>query len=341
MRELYYLLRLALVPAFALVGAAAGYYAEATVLSSGLLLAEPVYWVGMVWIGWALFRARRYATLMGMGLGMMTAVVAIHIPAAPAEPEGIDPAPFVREVRACTRGLALPAEHVRLLQWTVTGDTAELAHTVTDAHPDVAVIYGPLSESMREAVAAGVGGEALSIPGQDAPIHVFAAQVFNKCGNNDQWRDRPANGADVALVFVAASPTTAFPLLITRLPDPGATPDWGEATAGARSALRATIDGMESSLLVTTVSAMAPLAAPRLTRTLLATGLIPVARPLNWPTWSPLRLHAFDQVWAAKGWIGGTPEALSGGGSRDGVLVELAPRWPVALPAPGDDDPVR
>lgn len=341
MRGLRYALRLLLVPALAATGAFAGWYADGAFFSTLLLLWEPVIWVLAVWAVWAAWVKGRRGLATGLASGGLAAALAAHLPAAPPEPEGMDAAPFVRSVRSCIRGLRLPTGRVRLLQWTVDQEVPTLATTITDAAPDVAVVYGPLSDTMVEAVVAGVGGEHLVIAGEEAPIHLFVRGVFNLCGDEDRWVDRPAPGADVGLVFVGLEEGSAFPLLTVRLPEPGALPDWAVAGAHARGAVRATIDALQSSTLVVSVSAPLPLGAPRLARTLRVVGLTPFARPLDWPTWSPLRLHAFDQVWGAEGWLGAGAETVRGGGSRDAVITQIGPRWPVALPAAGDDDPVR
>jgi len=341
MRGLRFVLRLLLVPGLALVGGLVGYGAEGLEGTAALLLWEPALWVVAAWAGWGLVARGHRGLAMGLASGGVAATLAVHLPAAPAEPEGVDAAPFVASVRSCVRALSLPAGPVRLLQWTVSGDSPALPSAVADAHPDVAVIFGPVSAPEVDALRAAVGDEALELPGEEAPIHVFARGAFSLCGEADQWVDRPAPGVDVGFVFVGLEGGSTFPLLVARFPEVGAEPGWAAATAQARGALRATVETLQSSTLIAALSVPAPLAAPRLARTLGAVGLAPMARPLDWPTWSPLRLHTFDQVWGAEAWVSVGWGTVRADATRDGVLADLAPRWPISLPAAGDDDPVR
>jgi hypothetical protein len=170
---------------------------------------------------------------------------------------------------------------------------------------------------------------------------VFTRGVFDRCGTGDHWTDRPAPGADLAAVFVQLPGGTRFPVLSARMPSLFPERRWARHAADARAALHATANTLESSLLIVAVDAPVGLAGTRLTRGLLDAALRPMVRLPNWPA-RPLALHTFDQVWAADAWLPVSSGVIAAAGAgRAGELVELRPRWPVSLPAPGDGDPVR
>ncbi len=342
MRRLRLVLRMLLVPAVGFSGACVGWAAEASGPATTLLLFEPALWVAGAWLAYAAWLRGDQGLGVGVLCAGLAAAIGVRIPLAPAETPGLDPAPFLEQTRTCARNLALPAERVRLVQWTVARDMPGIALVITDEQADVVVVRGPLSVETIEAVRAGVGGEAMEMAGANGPIHVFTRGAFSLCGDSDRWVDLPAPGSDVGLVFVAIAEGTAFPLLLAGLPAAGSVPAWSSAQRAARDGLHTAVDGLESSLLVVALDAPLPLAGPRLTRTLRDVDLSVVARPLNWPARSPLPLHAFDQVWAAEGWLGAPAVLLRAAGTeRHGVRVDLVPRWPVVLPAAGDDKSVR
>lgn len=342
MRRARPLLRLFFVPALGLTGASVGWYAEESLVATCILLVEPLLWVFAAWLAYAAWSRRDVGLTVGVVCGGLAAAMCARIPVAPAEQPGLDPAPFLGKTGDCARDLELPAQSVRLVEWTVYADAPEIVPVITDAQADVVVVRGPLSPEVAEAVGAGVGGEAIELAGAAGPIHVFTRGTFSLCGEGDRWVDQPAQGADVWLVFVSLGPGTSFPLLVAGLPEVGSVPRWASAQRDARAALHTAAERLESSLLVVAIDAALPLGGPRLTRMLQTVGLAPAARALNWPPRWPFALHAFDQVWVAEAWVSSSAVPLRAAGtSRDGVRVDLAPRWPVALPAPGDDDPVR
>lgn len=342
MRRLRLLLRMLLVPAVGFSGACVGWASEASAFATLVLLFEPALWVSGAWLAYAAWVRREQGLAVGVVCGGLAAAIGARIAFAPPETPGLDPAAFLERTRPCARNLALPEERVRLVQWTVGRDMPGIVPVITGEEPDVVIVRGPLAETTLEALRAGVGGEAIEIGGAKGPIHVFTRGAFSLCGDSDRWVDLPAPGSDIGLVFVAVAEGTAFPLLLVGLPEAGSVPAWSSAQRDARDGLHTAVDGLESSLLLVALDAPLPLAGPRLTRTLRDVGLSVVARPLNWPASWPLPLHAFDQVWAAEAWVGSPAVLLEAAGAeRNGVRVDLAPRWPVVLPAAGDDKPVR
>ena len=340
MSRFRFFLRLLLVPTLATAGTLLGRAGEGGILSSVVLFWEPLGWVLGTWSIWRVWAAGDRTLSIGLLLGGLAASFGVHGTAAEAEPAGNDAAPFVSRMRACVRSLQLPPSGFRLATWAVEpGDDAGLPTALADAQPDVAVVFGTLRAPVVEAIAAAVGGETSAFAGEEAPIHVFSRGTFAQCGQDEAWSDRPAPGTELGLVYVSLESGTTFPLLVGRFPEVGAVPGWAHATADARAGLRATIDALQSSLLVLALHVPAPLAAPRLRSTLLAAGQSALARPLNWP--APLPLHALDQVWGAEAWVSRRVEARTGAGLTAGVFVDAEPRWPAALPAPADDDPVR
>lgn len=342
MRRALPFLRLLFVPALGVTGATVGWMAEESAVATSLLLIEPLLWVFAAWLAFAAWTRRDGGLTVGVVCGGLAAAMCARIPTASPETPGLDPAPFLARTSDCARELELPAQSVRVLQWTVSADAPAIVPVITDAQADVVVLRGPISAEVVEAVEAGVGGEAIVLAGANGAIHVFTRGVFSRCGEGDRWLDQPAQGADIGLLFVSVSPGTSFPLLVAGFPEVASVPRWAAAARDARSALHTAAEKLQSSILVVAVDAALPLGGPRLTRTLQTVGLSPAARPLNWPPRWPFALHAFDQVWAAEAWVSAPAERLRAAGTgRDGVRVDLAPRWPVSLPAPADDDPVR
>ncbi|GDX79084.1 hypothetical protein LBMAG42_08950 [Deltaproteobacteria bacterium] len=342
MRRVFPFLRLLFVPALGVTGGLVGWVAEESAIATALLLIEPILWVFAAWLAYAAWSRKDVGLTVGVVCGGLAAAMCVRIPTAPPETPGLDPAPFLARTSDCARELELPAQSVRLVQWTVSNDAPGIVPVITDAQADLVVVRGPLSPEVAAAVEAGVGGESMALTGANGPIHVFTRGVFSRCGEGDQWMDQPAQGADIGLLFVTVSPGTSFPLLVAGFPEVASVPQWATASRDARSALHTAAERLQSSILVVAVDAALPLGGPRLTRMLKVVGLAPAARPLNWPPRWPFSLHAFDQVWAAEAWVSAPAERLRAPGTgRDGVRVDLAPRWPVALPVPADDDAVR
>ncbi len=339
MRRVRPWLRILLVPALALFGSLLGWLADGSLVASLVLLVEPVLWVGACWLAYAALLRRDTALALRILFGAVAAAASARIPRPPAEPAGVDAAPFAERTRACARGLPLPTRTVRVLQWTLSADHEGVVAAVTEAAPDLAVVRGALSGGEVEALAAAVGGEVLSLA-QEPPIHVFSRGSFDLCGEADSWNDAPAPGTALGLAFVAV-PGATLPLVTASLPELGAVRNWEASLRTARAALRSTVDSLGSSLLLVSIDAPLPLAGPRLASTLRSVQLLPASRAPNWPAW-PLPLHTWDQLWVAEAWRGAPMKAVRARGpTRAGMLVEFAPRWPVVLPTPGDDDPVR
>ena len=333
--------RALLVPSSCAFGALVGWLADGDLWATTVLFAEPALWILGVWAVYFALSRRDMAGALGVACAGVGAAVCARLPPAPAEEAGIDPAPFVSRVQVCARNLPLPTHAVRLLTWTIGESWTGVASAVADTHPDVVVLFGRAPPDELAAVAAAVGGEITAMDGQDSPVTVVARGTPSLCGEADRWSDRPAAGADEGLVFVNLGDGVTFPLMVARLPEPWSQRNWEVSMRSARQALAVTADALASSLLVAAVDAPVPAGAPRLGRALRDIQLLPVARPLNWPAAAP-GLFAFDQVWAAGGWVAGPSKVVTAmGPSRAGVVVDLSPRWPVSLPAPGNDDPVR
>ncbi len=329
------------VVSMALVGGLIGWQGEGNLLSTAVLLVEPVLWVGLSWLVWWRWSsgARSWALTVLAGAGAAT--VACRLPLQSGEEVGMDEAPFASRLRTCARTLPLPVAPVRVLSWTPGETGAELVKVVTDAAADVVVVRARLSEDVASALAAGVGGESREFPGDGVSTWVFARGVFDACGQSDQWFDRPAPGAELAAVFVQLESGARLPVLVGTMPAPRPIARWSRHVADARAALHATVNRLESSLLVVALAAPYPLAGPRMTRSLLDAGLLPLVRAPNWPA-LPVPVHALDQLWAAEAWLPGQGHSLRArGAARLGQVVELVPRWPVTLPATRDRDPVR
>ncbi|MSQ00282.1 MAG: hypothetical protein EXR71_00130 [Myxococcales bacterium] len=339
MRRLRTGLRILLVPGLATCGALLGWLADGSLVASLVLLVEPVLWVAACWLAYAALLRHDTALALRISFGAIAAVAAARIARPPAEAAGVDAAPFADRTRACARGLALPTGTVRVLQWTLSSDHDGVVAAVTEAAPDIAVIRGALGSSELVALGAAVGGEALSL-GRDPPVHLFSRGSFDRCGEADSWHDSPAPGAELGLVFASLG-AASLPLVTVTLPEVGSVADWETSMRTGRAALRSTLDSLGSSLLLVSIAAPLPLAGPRLAATLRSTQLLPASRAPNWPAW-PLPLHTCDQLWVAEAWRG-APVTLvrADGPTRAGALVELAPRWPVILPATGDDNSVR
>lgn len=329
------------VLAMALAGGLVGWQADGHLVSTAVLLVEPVVWVGLSWLVWWRWTSGARSSALTLLAGAGAAALACRLPLQSGEEVGMDEAPFASRLRTCARALPLPAAPVRVLNWTPGETGAELVKVVTDAAADVVVVRARLSEDLVSALAAGVGGEVREFPGDGISTWVFARGVFDACGQSDHWFDRPAPGAELAAVFVQLESGARLPVLIGTMPAPRPVARWSRHVTDARAALHATVNRLESSLLVVALDAPYPLVGPRMTRSLLDTGLVPLFRAPNWPA-LPVPVHAFDQLWAAEAWLPGEGRSLrASGAARLGQIVELVPRWPVTLPATRDRDPVR
>ncbi len=325
--------RLLLVPMLALAGAAVGWLGDSSLVATLFLLAEPFLWVLALWGGWAAYTKGAPGLAVALLCGCASAALGARIPQSPAEPVGMDEAPFASRLRKCARALELPSAPVRVLSWTPGAVGAEVLTAIADAAPDVVILRAHLSGGEVDALRAAVGGASVQLGGDREPTWVFANGVFDTCGPSDHWLDRPAPGAELGAVFVHLRGGTRLPILTARLPPPRLVARWARHLADTRAALHATANTLESSLVVVAVDAPFALGSPRLTRSLLDAALLPMVRGPNWPG-GPLPLHSFDQVWAAEAWRSGEQRQLAAAGTaRNGQLVQLQPRWPVTLPA--------
>lgn len=318
--------RLVLVPALGLLGAVVGWFGDGDPVAASVLLLEPLLWVLVSWMVFgALTRGERLLAF-GLACGGLTAAACARVSRPAAEEGGIDAAPFAERTRTCARELPLPASSFTLLHWTVDDAPPTIVATIAEVLPDVVVLRGALAPSLAADLDVALGGESISLPGvRDA--HVFTRGAIDLCGKADHWTDAPAPGVTMGLVFVSVDGATRFPLVVGELPEVWSTDDWRRSVRNGRAALRTTADALASSLLVVALEAPYALGAPRLSATLRAAQLWPVARGLDWPS-RPFGLHSFTPVWAGEGWRSGATRAVRHGGvGRSGTLVPIAPRW--------------
>lgn len=329
-----------LVPTMAVVALLVGLAGDARRESTLILLLEPVLWLGTVWGVYAFMSTKRPATAAAFATGALIAALVVRLPGA-GELEVAEPPVILDQLRGCARSLPLPERGVRLAEWHVRDNAnPEVADQLLGSSPDLVVLSGAPSEQLAELLAEEMGGEILTLSTPEGTATFVSRGVFNRCGDDDGWTDAPAAGAGSALVFAALPEGVVFPLVLAQLPSPLDEPRWGLAARNGRGRLAALAGGLESSLLVVIVDAVTPGVSRHLEGALLAAGLRQSARLPNWPTkllgipW-PAPLFAFDQVWAADGWISTGARTLRiAGEPRRGLVVDLVPAGMTGLPTP-------
>ncbi len=330
------------VPALLIPGALGlllGAWGERHPLTALLLWVEPLTLALGAYGVLALALSRRGRMAFGLALGLVLMVSGARLgdgePLEAWEPEELDP-----NLRGCALSVTPIERPVRVLVWTVSPGQADArALELGRTSPDLVVVTGSADEELAEAIGAGLGGEALTVPA-DAPEREMILAVrgaFQYCGGEaDRWSyDLPGEGGGsrAVVAFPEVAGAGIFPLVAARLSGPGGPGAWGgwptrmDQGGGVVAGLTRALGARR---VVLAGDLHAPRTFSRLVGGLGAIGLSRAETPPSWPAHlgplPMLPLHTLDQIWVGQSWIPTYGVALSAdAGPRAPILVELAP----------------
>ncbi len=317
-----------LAAGLAVAGVLVGWGADRYAATALVLHAEPVLLVLAVW-GIALLRwLGRPGLSIGLAVGTVAAVAGIRLP-LPVGPPGGAPPPWIGPVSRCASALKVPADPVRLLQWTVDDTVAPstVRAVVAASKANVVVLHGVGSTALAEAALDVTGGESKVFGAEGGAVAVAAAGGFHPCGDTLEWSDGLDTPDGYLLTFVGVPPSTIFPLLVARFPAP-VRGDWSERMGAATDRVYDAVGGLQGASAVVVADAPAPRTYRMLDGRMAALGLGSVPLPPSWPArLGPvplLTLHPYGRAWAGPIWrVTGTSRVLSPQGTHAPVLAVL------------------
>jgi hypothetical protein len=337
--------------ALAGLGALVGVGADRFALTALVLHAEPVLLVLAVWSIAAARWSGRLGLALALSAGTVLASAALRAP-WPLAPAAADPPPWVSPVARCAAALRTPADTVRLLQWTLDGseEPAAILDVVTESAANVVVLHGAPTPAVVDTIVSNLGGESRLHGSEGGATAVIAQGGFHPCGEGLQWSEAMDTPDGLTLAFVGVPPSTIFPLVVTRLPHPATTADWGARMDTASGRLLNVLAGLQGPSTVVVADASAPRTYRNLDGRMAAVGLssapVPPTFPAHLGPIPLLPLHPYTRVWAGPIWRLSRVDALGvPRGQRAPVLAVLdgphrAPdRAPVQPPRTPLDEP--
>ncbi len=323
-----------------LLGAATVWVGGRAPLAAAVLWAEPaLMFLGIYLVGWMALERRwlgAAATLVGFSAGGLIQ----RIPPSAETPRSAGEA-WAAELRGCSILPEAVRRPVRILTWTLdpygpTPSTDRLLHEDVD----LVVLVGLSDPAMAEALAAGINGESLYIPGPDRSdgMALIVRGVFQYCsGREDSWEvampGAEGEAARAVLTFPEIQGAGVVPFLAVQLSGLGAATSWNEWPAQVQDSAQI-IGGLSHSLGPRRVVVAGDFGVPRTFRDaaspLIGAGLKEVMVPASWPAQvGPIALpglHALDRVWTGGAWQPLSAYDLpSAGHSRSPIVVDLAP----------------
>jgi hypothetical protein len=321
-------------------GAVLGKLSDSTLISSVLLLAEPLIWLAAVHLLLYLLFTRREGIALGFLLSAGIGIMLLHVPIGATTPaaasQGLasDSLPGLAD---CVEPESLSPVPIRALQWTLDPNR-ELqldAEGISRLQPDLVLLSGLAQPALADHLAQLLGGEAIHLVG-DPETSLVIRGHFMDCGtDHTSWSMRPDPGDQSLVLFMAdlaeAGPT---PILSVQVGGPHSLGDlepWHEDLGQARTGVAEVIRALGSEKLVTLGDFAAPRSFRALGAAMEAVGSSEAELPASWPSGlGPVPmpgLHALDRLWFGGAWthqesrkvrVPSQPRAL--------ILTDLQPR---------------
>jgi len=330
----------ALVLGPALLGAATAWVGARAPIAAAVLWAEPaLLFLGVYLVGWMALERRwlgAAATVIGFSAGGLIQ----RVPPVAEPPEPATGA-WAAELRGCTILPEAVRRPIRILTWTLDphGPTPSVTRLIRE-DVDLVVLVGLPDPTVAEALAAGINGEALYIPGPDLDdgMALIVRGVFQYCGGReDSWEvalpGAEGEAARAVLTFPEVQGAGVVPFVAVQLSGPGDASSWGKWPAQISESAQI-IGGLSHALGARRVVVAGYFGVPRTFRetagALIGAGLEEVPVPASWPAHlGPVDLpglHALDRVWTGGAWQPLAARDLSSAGhSRSPIVVDLAP----------------